>query len=122
MVTAVVPLLVRITDWATLLVLNGCKPKFRLVAEKVILALAPVPLRPTVCGAVKSASLTLSKPVRGPVALGRNVMLMTHWPPAPTEVPQLLVWVQSDAPVSSIAPIGIGVLAWFVKVTFFTTA
>ena len=49
----------------------------------------PFPLRFTVCGLVNAESVNVSTPVTEPSAVGVNVMLTVHVPPAATLVPQV---------------------------------
>jgi hypothetical protein len=51
----------------------------------------PVPLRFTVCGLVSAASVNVSAPVADPSAVGVNITLTVHVPPAATLVPQVLL-------------------------------
>jgi hypothetical protein len=50
-----------------------------------------VPLRAAVCGLPLALSVTVSVPGWLPVAVGVNVTLMAHWPPAAIEAAQVLV-------------------------------
>src|SRR5437867_6271041 len=54
-------------------------------------AVVPVPVRLAVCGLFVALSVTVSVPLRVPVAAGVNVTLIVHVTPAATELPQLLV-------------------------------
>lgn len=49
----------------------------------------PVPLRFTTCGLVRAESVNVSAPVADPSAVGVNVTLTVHDPPAATLVPQV---------------------------------
>lgn len=65
------------------------------VSEKSTVPLVPVPVRVTFCGLPEELSVTLKVPVRVPEAVGVNVTLMLQFPPAASELPQLLVWPKS---------------------------
>jgi hypothetical protein len=56
----------------------------------------PVPVRLTVF--VTPPALTVSVPVRAPVAVGANVTLTVHEPPAAIDEPQVFVWAKSPLP------------------------
>jgi len=52
----------------------------------------PTPLNVTVCGLPERLSSEMvSLPERVPPAVGVNVTLTVHWPPGPTDAPQLFV-------------------------------
>lgn len=62
----------------------------------------PVPVRVTVWGLPGALSATVSDAERLPGTVGAKVTLMVQFPPASTEVPQLLLWPKSPglAPAS----------------------
>ncbi len=91
-----VPLLVRVTDCAALLVPTSWLAKVRLVGERLTagaLAAVPVPVRFTVCGLSLASSVMVIVPVRVPVAVGVKVTLMLQLAPAATALPQVLLWL-----------------------------
>ena len=91
-----VPLLVRVTDCAALLVPTSWLAKVRLVGERLTagaLAAVPVPVRFTVCGLSLASSVMVIVPVRVPVAVGVKVTLMLQFAPAATALPQVLLWL-----------------------------
>ena len=57
----------------------------------------PVPVRLTVCGLPVALSVIVTAAVRAPLAAGVNVTLIVQFAPAPTELPQVLVWAKSLA-------------------------
>src|ERR1022692_770942 len=59
--------------------------------ETVLLGLAPVPVRATVCKGDGSLSLNVMYPVRVPVEEGENVTWTVQLASAASEVPQVLV-------------------------------
>jgi len=52
-------------------------------------AVVPVPVSDTTCGPPLALSLTVSNPVRVPVVVGLNVMLILQLPLATRELPQV---------------------------------
>lgn len=65
---------------------------------------APVPLNETVVGEFVALLVTVTEPVRVPVAVGVNVTLIVHDAPAAIELPQLFDCVKSpDAPIDDTA-------------------
>src|SRR5438552_1905593 len=93
-----VPLLVRVTDCAALLVPTSWLAKVRLVGERLTsgaFAYAPVFRSLTVCGLSLALSVMVIVPVRVPVAVGVKVTLMLQLAPAATDVPQVLVCMKS---------------------------
>ena len=65
-------------------------PKLKLVGAKLIPGPTPVPDRATVCGLPLALSVTVIVPGSLPATVGVNVTLMEQFPPAATEVPQVL--------------------------------
>jgi hypothetical protein len=68
-------------------------PKFTEVGDTLaagaLVVLAPVPVSDTTCGLPLALSLTVSKPVRVPVAVGLNLMLIVQLPLTARELPQV---------------------------------
>jgi len=98
MVSAVLPVLERVTVCAALVELIVWLANVSELGETPatgVPAAAPVPVRLTVCGLPEALSVTLKVPVRVPEAAGVNVTLMLQFPPAANELPQLLVWPKS---------------------------
>ena len=91
MVKVALPLLVRVTVCAVLVVPTGWFPKARLVEERLTTAAVPVPERLTVCGLPLALSVMLTEAVRLPLAEGVKVTLIVQLAPAATELPQVLV-------------------------------
>ena len=95
MLSVAVPEFVSVIDFAKLVVLSARLGKVRLVGDKLTAGAvpddAPVPVRLTVCGLPLALSVTLIVPVWVPVAVGVNVTLIVHLPPAATEEPHVLV-------------------------------
>jgi hypothetical protein len=93
MVSAALPLLVRVMDCGALLVPDVWAAKEREEADKLTTGSedVPVPLKLTVCGLLEALSVTVKVPESGPVAVGEKVTLIVQEPPAATLPPQLLV-------------------------------
>jgi hypothetical protein len=72
----------------------------------------------TVCGLPAASSLTASVAVRVPPAVGANVTLIVHEPPAASVEPQVLLWPKSPgfAPVSEMLAMLSGAVPVLVKV------
>jgi hypothetical protein len=90
-----VPVFVRVTVCAVLLVPDIWAEKVSEVGDKLTADPIPVPLKVTVCMLAASPlllSVTVSVPVSGPVAVGEKVMLIVQEPLAAILPPQLLVW------------------------------
>ena len=97
-VTVTVPLFLTVKVCAALCVPTVCAAKVKLVGEKVscgVVVFAPVPVRPIDCGEFEALSAMLIEAVRLPVAVGRKVTLIVQLAAAATELPQVLVCVNS---------------------------
>jgi hypothetical protein len=70
-------------------------PKLRLVGDRLATLEIPVPLRLAVCGLPAALSVTLTVPLRDPVAVGVKVTWIVQLPPAGRLLPQVLVWAKS---------------------------
>jgi len=91
MLSDAVPVFFRVTVFAALVVFTRWFPKVKLVLDKLTEGAVPVPERVTVCGLLLALSETVIAPDRSPVVVGVNVMLIVQFPPAATEVPQVLL-------------------------------
>lgn len=91
MVSAALPVLVRVTVCAVLLVPTNCGEKVRGEDGKLATGAVPVPVKGTICGLLGSLSVIVTFPVRIPTAVGVNVTVIVQLPPAPTDVPQVFV-------------------------------
>jgi hypothetical protein len=94
---APLPVLLRVTVCAALVVPTGWLPKPRLVGKRLTTGPVPVPERLTVCGLPLALSVMLTEAVRLPLADGVNVTLIGQLPPAAAELPQVLVSEKSLA-------------------------
>jgi hypothetical protein len=94
-VSAPVPVLLRVTCWAELGVPTFWFPKLKLGCEKLTMGARPVPLRVTVCGLLTALSVRVRAPVRPPLAVGAKLTLIVQLPLGATEGRQLLLSVQS---------------------------
>ena len=88
------PVLVSLTGCAGLLVNTTWSGKVRLVGESVTAGDTPTPVNGSACGLLGALSVTLTVPVRVPVAEGLNVTVILQLPLGGTDV-QLLVWAKS---------------------------
>jgi hypothetical protein len=82
-----VPMLVRVTVLAALVVPTVTEPKLRLVTDN--LAVVPIPLRGTNWGLPLALSVTLREALRAPVAVGLKVTLIVQLAAAANEAPQV---------------------------------
>lgn len=84
MVMSALPLLVRVTVWAGLVVPTFWLPKLRLLGLKVTAGagVVPVPLRVTDCGLFGALSLIVTLALRAPLAPGVKVTLIVQLLPA----------------------------------------
>jgi len=80
-------------------------------------AVAPVPVSETTCGLPLALSLTVSEPVRVPVVVGLNLMLIVQLPPTAREEPQVPKPPQVKSPAMVSVPKLIVELPVLVKVT-----
>jgi len=68
-------------------------PKFTEVGDTLaagaLVVLPPLPVSDTTCGLPLALSLTMSEPVRVPVAVGLNLMLIVQLPLTARELPQV---------------------------------
>ena len=98
MLKAALPVLLKVTVCAVLVISTAWLPKARLVGERLTRAAAPVsavcvpvPERLTVCGLPLALSVMITEAVRLPLAAGLKVTLIVQLAPAATELPHVLV-------------------------------
>jgi len=91
MVNVALPPFVRVTLRAVLVVPSAWFPKERLLGETLTDAAVPVPDRLTACGLPLELSAMLTEAVSALAKEGLKVTLIVQLPPAPTELPQVLV-------------------------------
>jgi hypothetical protein len=105
---AAVPVLLRVTLWAGLLVPTVLDPNVRLEVERVATGANPVPDRLALCGLPAALSVTVMVPVRVPVAAGANVTWIEQFAPGARVVPQVVVFEKSPVTLmplmESVAP------------------
>src|SRR2546427_502589 len=94
MLRVAVPLLVRVTVCAGLVVLRRWSPKARLVGAMVTAGATPVTASHSVCGVLGVSSVMVTVAVRAPVAAGVKLMLIVQLAPGATE----------PAPVGQVLP------------------
>jgi hypothetical protein len=92
---AVLPGLDTVTDCAELVEPTAVLPNETLDgdADSALAPLLPVPDSATVSGLPGALEATDSVPLAAPLAVGANLTLTEHDPPAAMEVPQVLVWL-----------------------------
>ena len=91
MLNVAVPLFVRVTVEAVLVVPTAWLLKETLVGERVTPGAVPVPERLTVCVLPLALSVMLTEAARLPLAEGVKVTLIVQFLPGATELPQLFV-------------------------------
>src|SRR2546425_8105931 len=89
MLRVAVPLLVRVTVCAGLVVLRRRSPKARLVGAKVTAGTMPVPASDTDCGLPGASSVMVTVAVRAPAAVGVKLRLIRQLAPATTDAPSV---------------------------------
>ena len=94
-VRAALPVLLRVTAWAEVVLPTDTLPKERLLGETPATAVVPVPERLMVCGLPVALSATLTIAERMPDAVGLKVMLIVQVDPALKLDPQVLVCTKS---------------------------
>src|SRR2546422_455446 len=87
MLRVAVPLLVRVTVCAGLVVLRRGVPKARLVGAKVTAGTIPVPASDTDCGLPGASSVMVTVAARAPAAMGVNMRFARQLAPATTVPP-----------------------------------
>jgi hypothetical protein len=88
------PVFVKVTTCAVLVVFSCWLAKVRLGAERLAagpVAVTPVPVRLMVWGLGVALSVMVMAPVRVPVAVGVKLTLIVQFAPALTELPHVLV-------------------------------
>ena len=91
-VTAAVPVLVRVATFDGLVAPTFTFPKFRDAGESVTVAAGiPVPVSPTLCGLPIALSLMVTNPVNVCPAAGVKVTLMVQLAPAASVLPHVLL-------------------------------
>jgi len=98
MLSAALPVLVRVKAWAALVVFTTRLPNTTFAEDRLAPGtgvFTPVPLRVACCGLPLASSLTLRVPLRAPTALGVKVTVSVQLPPAAKLLGQLLWLVKS---------------------------
>jgi hypothetical protein len=86
-----VPVFVRVTARAPLVVVTNWLPNDKELADRVTAGATPVPVKAAVCGLPLALSFMVSVPVLVPVAVGVKVTSIVQLAPTATLVPQVLV-------------------------------
>jgi len=92
-----------------------CPEKVNEVGDRLVPGAVPVPARLALCVAELALSLTVSEPVREPVAVGVKVTLIVHDALAARLVPQVLV--SEKSPLAVMLEIASVALAGLLRVT-----
>ena len=92
-----VPLLVRVTACAGLVVLTVWLANVKVEAERLTVEAVPVPERLTVWGLLLALLVRINDAVRLPVPEGVKVTLIVQFAPAATDPPQLSLSLKSPA-------------------------
>ena len=126
MVSAAVPLLVSVTDFAALVVPVFWLPKLRLVGVSVTpgAEIVPVPESATLCGLPVALSTIVTLALRLPVAEGVKVTLIAQLLPAASVlglIGHVFVWAKSPAfvPLTAMLVIASAAVPLLVSVTDF---
>ena len=82
MLSAAVPVLVRVTPWGTLVVPTSCGEKVRLVGTRLATGATPVPVRLTASGLSPALSVIVTAAFHAPMALGVKVTVIAQLAPA----------------------------------------
>lgn len=96
------PVFDKVTLCATLVVSSPWLPKLTLEALRLATGAVPVPASAMEWGLPAALSVMVMEAARLPRAAGVKVTLIMQFPPAATELPQLLVWAKSLALVPVI--------------------
>ena len=91
MLSALLPVLVKVTIWGVLVVPTGCEAKLNEFGLKSAIGPSAVPAKLADCGLPGAVSLTAMLAVRDPAAVGVKVTLAVQLPLAGKELPQLLI-------------------------------
>ena len=91
------PVFVRVTGWAELLVPKGWLAKVKVKVESAAAEDVPVPARLTIWGLLLALLVSVNAAVRVPAPDGRKVTRIVHWAPAATVPPQLSLSLKSPA-------------------------
>src|SRR3989475_471939 len=114
MLRVAVPLLVRVTVCAGLVVLRRWSPKARLVGAKVTAGAMPIPASDTDCGLLAASSVMVTVAVRAPVAAGVKLMLIVQLAPGATEpAPVGQVLPAAKAKSAACAPVMVMLVLFF---------
>ena len=118
-VSEALPVLLRVTAWAEVVLPTDTLPKVRLLGETPARAVVPVPERLMVCGLPVALSATLTIAERMPDAVGLKVMLIVQLDAALNLDPHVLVCTKSPrfTPETAILVMHNVALPEFVKVT-----
>jgi len=92
---AAVPVFDTVTGCDVLLLPSTCAKKVSVLVDTAMTGAVPVPVRETLCGLFEALSVTVSVPVREPLAVDVKVTLTVQLEFAATLAPQLLVCAKS---------------------------
>ena len=108
MFSELVPVLVKVTDFAAAVVPTTVLPKVRLEGFNDTPGAVPVPLSVTVCVPPLALSVMVTTPVRVPLAVGVNVTAIVHVPEAAigVEIEQVVPAPRAKSPLAARADDG----------------
>jgi hypothetical protein len=102
-VRVAVPLLVKVSVWAPLLLPTATPLKLMLVPDRVTAGATPLPVSDTLSGLSIALSVIVTEAVRAPTAVGVKFTAMVQLAPAATELPHVLAWAKSLLSIPVIA-------------------
>ena len=114
------PVLVRVTVCAVLVVPTFWPAKVRLLEERLMVTAVPVPVRGTLCGLPAALSVKVAAADSALVNEGVKVTLSEQLLPAATELPQVLLAREKSlllVPVTAMLVMDRATLPVFVSVT-----
>jgi hypothetical protein len=85
-------LFVSLITLPALVVFTAWFANVRLVGDSSIIGVVPLPVMVTVWGLLLALSVTTTVPDKVPIAAGVKTTLTLQFPPAATELPQVLLW------------------------------
>ena len=98
------PVLLRVTVWAALVVPTGWLPKLRVVGDRFATGIVPVPVNGSTIGGLKLL-LTLRVPCLVPVVVGAKVTVAVHWLPTGSGAGETQLSVSEKSPAALMAVI-----------------
>jgi hypothetical protein len=103
--SALVPVLLIVTDWAGLVVSQFCQGKVNVRLERETTGAVPVPNRVTLCGLPAALSVIVTAAFRAPTAVGVKVTLIVQLAFGATGLPAAQVVPVASAKSPALAPV-----------------